>query len=86
MDKASDIRGHLAVFTLNDIRANDIRSEELDWKEEVSSRLGYGVFATVYQGKIRRQGEEQTVALKVCKKELVANNAIPIMEEVQLLR
>ena len=86
MDEASDIRGHLAVFALNDIRAVDISSEELDWEEEVSSRLGRGVFATVYQGKMRRQGEEQTVALKVWRKELDAHNASLIMEEVELLR
>ena len=87
MDKASDIRGHLAVFALNGICVNDISSDELDWKEEVSSHLGCGQFATVYQGKMRRQGEEdQAVALKVCRKELVANNAISIMEEVQHLR
>ena len=87
MDEASDIRGHLAVFALNGTRAIDIRSEELDWKEEVSSHLGSGSFAAVYQGKMRRQGEEeQTVALKVCRKQLDARNAILIMEEVELLR
>ena len=86
MDEAYDIRGHLAVSAFNGIRAIDISSEELDWKEEVSSRLGGGIFATVYQGKMRRQGEEQTVALKVCRKELNTHNASFIMEEVELLR
>ena len=86
MDEASNIRGHLAVFVLNDIRASDIRSEELDWKEEISSRLGCGVFAIVYQGKMKRQGQEQTVALKVCSEELDAHNAHLIMAEVELLR
>ena len=86
MDEASDIRGHLAVFALNDIRAIDISSDELDWQEEVCSLFGCGAFATVYQGKMRRRGEEQTVALKVCKKELNAHNASFIMEEVELLR
>ena len=86
-DEASDIRGHLAVSALNGIRVIDISSEELDWKEEVSSLLGRGTFAAVYQGKMRRQGEEeQTVALKVCRKQLDARNAILIMEEVELLR
>ena len=85
MDEASDIRGHLAVFALHGIRAIDISSEALDWKEEVSSCLGCGVFATVHQGKMRRQGEEQTVALKVYRKVLDSHNASPIMEEVELL-
>ena len=34
MDKASDIRGQLAVFAFQEIRAADISSEELDRKEE----------------------------------------------------
>jgi len=86
VDEASDIRGHLAIFALHGIRAIDISSEELDWKEKSSSRLGCGTFATVYQGKMRRQGEEQTVALKVCRNELHAHSASLIMAEVELLR
>ena len=86
VDEASDIRGHLAAFALNGIRAIDISSEELDWKEESSSRLGFGVFATVYQGKMKRQGNEQTVELKVCNEALDSKNASLIMEEVELLR
>ena len=86
MDEASDIRGHLAVFALNEIRTIDISSEELDWKEDVSSRLGCGAFANVYQGKMKRQGKEQTVALKVCSDVLDFKNASLIMAEVELLR
>ena len=86
MDESSDIRGHLAVSAFNGIRAIDISSEELHWKEEVCSLLGCGAFATVYQGTMRRQGEEQTVALKVCRKELNTHNASFIVEEVEFLR
>ena len=86
VNEASDIRGHLAVFALNSIRATDISGEELDWKEESSSRLGCGVFAAVYQGKMRRQGEEKTVALKVCRQELDAQSASSILAEVEILR
>ena len=86
LDEASDIRGHLAVFALNDIRAIDISSEELDWREDNSSLLGCGSFAVVYQGKMRRQGKEQTVALKVCRKELDVHNARLIIAEVNTLR
>ena len=86
VDEASDIRGHLAVFALDSIRATDISGEELDWREEISSRLGCGVFATVYQGKMRWQREEKTVALKVCRQELDAHSASPIMAEVEILR
>ena len=86
MDEASEIRGHLAVFALKEIRAIDICSDELDWKEDMSSRLGSGAFAIVYQGKMRRQGKEQTVALKVCSDVLDFKNASLIMAEVELLR
>jgi len=86
MDKASNIRGHLAVFALKEIRAVNITSKELDWKEDESSRLGRGAFATVYQGKMRKQGKEQTVALKVCSEVLDFKNASLIMAEVELLR
>jgi len=86
MDQASKIMGRLAVFALKEIRAVDISSEELDWNEETSPRLGCGTFATVYQGQMRRQGEEQTVALKVCREELEERNASLILEEVERLR
>jgi len=86
MDEASDIRGHLAVFALKEIRAIEISSKELDWKEDKPSRLGCGAFATVYQGKMRKQGKEQTVALKVCSDVLDFKNASLIMAEVELLR
>jgi len=86
MDEASDVRGHMAVFALKEIRAVDISSEELDWEEDMSSRLGAGAFATVYQGKMTRQGEEQPVALKVCSEVLDAKNASLVMAEVELLR
>ena len=84
--EASDIRGHLAVFAFKEIRAVDICSEELDWKEELSGCLGSGAFATVYQGKLRWNGKQQPVALKVCSKVLDVTNASLIMAEVDLLR
>ncbi len=86
MNEASDIRGRLAVFGLKEIRSVDITNEELDWKEDLSPRLGCGAFATVYQGKMRKHGVEQIVALKVCSEVLDAKNASLIMAEVELLR
>ena len=86
MAEASNIRGHLAVFALKEIRAIDIGSEKLNWKEDSYSRLGSGAFAIVYQGKMRRQGQEQIVALKVCSDVLDFKNASAIMAEVELLR
>ena len=86
MEEASGIRGHLSLFGLRVIRSVDIKSDELDWKEDMSPRLGCGAFATVYQGKIRRHGVEEIVALKVCSEVLDSNNASLILAEVELLR
>jgi len=86
VDEASDVRGHLAVFALKEIRAIDISCNELDWKEDMPSRLGCGAFAAVYQGKIKKQGKEKTVALKVCSGVLDFKNANLIMAEVEHLR
>lgn len=86
VDEASYIRGHLAVFGLKEVRAVDISSDELDWKEDISLRLGCGAFATVYQGMLKKHEVEQTVALKVYNAVLDAINANQIMAEVELLR
>ena len=86
MDEASDIRGHLAIFALKEIGATDISSKELDWKEDALSRIGCGAFAIVYEGKMRRQGKEQIVALKVRNEVLDSKNASLMMAEVELLR
>ena len=86
MDNASAIRGNLAAFGLEEIRVVDISSEELDWKEDESSRLRSGAFSTVYQGKMRKHKVEQIVELKVCRETVDAKNASLLMAEVDLLR
>ena len=88
VDMASSIRGHLAVFGLKEIHTLDISSEELDWKEDMSPRLWSGAFATVYQGKLKRHGEEETltVALTVYNKVLDTVNANQINAKVERLR
>ena len=86
MDEGSCLRGQLAVFGILDVRANDITSEELIWKEDMPSRLGCGMFGAVYQGTMRRHGFVQPVALKVCNDFLDEKNASDIMAEVELLR
>jgi len=83
---ASNIREHLAVFAFKEIRDVNITSKKLDRKEDMPSRLGRGAFATVYQGKMRSQGKDQTVALKVCSEVLDFKNASLVMAEVSDLR
>ncbi|PFX18411.1 Dual specificity protein kinase shkA [Stylophora pistillata] len=84
MNGAFPIRGHLAAFGLREacVHCND----ELEWKEEASSFLGSGTFASVYEGKMRRHGREQTVAVKVYRKPLQVENASLIVEEMTLLK
>ena len=86
MDEGSRLRGHLALFGITEVRATDIRSEDLDWKENTSFRLGCGAFGVVYQGAMRRNGVVHSVALKVFNEVLDANNSSLIMTEVELLR
>ena len=79
-------RSQLAVFGISEVCSTSICSKDVKWNEDVSSRLGSGSFATVYKANLRRQGEDQIVALKVFHKELSKENAIDIMEEIYLLR
>lgn len=86
VDEGSKLRGQLAVFGISEVRAVDISTEVLEWKEDSSSQLGRGAIGAVYQGTMRTHGEVQTVALKVCNEVLQAKNASKIMAEVELLR
>ena len=84
--KGSQLRDQLALFGITDVCVVKIDREELDWKEEMSSRLGSGAFAAVYKGTMRRREEVTTVALKVCNEALNADNASEIMQEMKILR
>ena len=86
MDGGSLLRGHLAVFGVKELRTNDISNEDLDWKENASSLLGYGMSGVVYHGTMRRNGDDQPVALKIYNAVLDAKNAAVIVAEVDLLR
>ena len=84
--EGSQLRDQLALFGITDVCVVKIDREELDWKEEMSSHLGSGAFAAVYKGTMRRREEVTTVALKVCKEALNADNASEIMQEMKILR
>ena len=84
--KGSQLRDQLALFGITDVCVVKIDREELDWKEEMSSHLGSGAFAAVYKGTMTRREEVTTVALKVCKEALNADNASEIMQEMKILR
>ena len=88
MNEGSKLRGHLAVFGFTEVCANEINSDELDWKEDVFHRLGHGAFGAVYKGTMRRREAfpPVPVALKVCDQALDATNASETMAEVELLR
>ena len=86
MDEGSHLRGRLAEFGFKEVRVTDISGDNLNWKEDTSSRLGCGAFAAVYQGQMKRDEKSYTVALKVYKEVLDAKNASFFMAEVQMLR
>ena len=85
-DEVKQHWNQLAKFGLTEVCAVKIDGKELEWKEEASSCLGRGAFGAVYQGKMRRDGEVTTVALKVWNEALDAANAKEIMEETKNLR
>ena len=85
-DEVKQHWNQLAKFGLTEVCAVKIDGKELEWKEEASSCLGRGAFGAVYQGKVRRDGEVTTVALKVWNEALDAANAKEIMEETKNLR
>ena len=86
MDEGSHLRGRLAEFGFKEVRVTDISGDNLNWKEDTSSRLGCGAFGAVYQGVMKREEKSYTVALKVYNEVLDAKNASLFMAEVQMLR
>ena len=86
MDEGCHLRGRLAEFGFKEVRATDISADNLEWKEDASSRLGCGAFAVVYQGKMKTNKDHITVALKLYQRKLDVKNASPLMAEVEILR
>ena len=88
IDEGSHLRGRLAEYGFKEVRATDISTDNLKWKEDTSSRLGYGAFGVVYKGNMKRNEDVYTVvALKMYNDILDAkNNASLFMSEVQILR
>ena len=81
---AESCRGHSELLAVTELCS--IGEEGLDWREDKASRLGRGTFGDVYQGKIQKDEGIKNVALKVCKKELAAENAHEILKEIETLR
>ena len=86
LNEVGQHRHQLALLGLTEVCSVKIDGEKLDWKEERSSCLGWGTFATVYQGTMRSDGGITTVALKVWNDALDDKNAIEIVEEIKNLR
>ena len=86
MDEGSHLRGRLAEFGFKEVRVTDISADNLNWKEDTSSRLGCGALGAVYQGHMKRDKKPYTVALKVYNEVLNYKNASLFMAEVQMLR
>lgn len=85
LDEALNIRGHLSMFVVRDVRTFGVNSLSLDWKED--KPLGCGSFSSVYQGKMKTEtGEEINVAVKVYHEALNVQTAGLVSKEVDILR
>ena len=80
------LRERLAMFGIKDVRTMDFSCKDLEWKDDRSSLLGAGAFASVYRGKLKLREGEQPVALKVWKEELNDSNASAFLAETDTLR
>ena len=85
-EKSLQLGESLALFGIKEIRTIDISCSDLEWKDDTSSLLGRGAFASVYRGKLKLREGEQPVALKVWKEELNYSNASAFFAETEILR
>ena len=84
--RSLQLRDHMAMFGIKEVQTMDISCNDLEWKEDGSSLLGTGAFASVYRGKLKLHEEEQPVAIKVWKEQLNESNASDFLAETDALR
>ena len=76
----------MALFDIQEVHIMEISCDDLVWKEDRSSLLGRGKFASVYRGKLKGQKGEQPVALKVKQDKLNSSNVNAFLAETEALR
>ncbi|KAJ7392783.1 hypothetical protein OS493_010440 [Desmophyllum pertusum] len=79
-------RDSMAMFGIKKVGIVDISCDDLEWKDDGSSLLGTGAFASVYEGRLKLREGKQPVALKVWKDELNDSNASSFLAETETLR
>ena len=84
--RSLQLRDRMAMFGINEVGTMEISSNDLEWKDDSSSLLGTGAFASVYRGKLKLPEKEQPVALKVWKDQLNESNASAFLAEAETLR
>lgn len=84
--RSLQLRNRMAMFGIEEVRTMDISSNDLEWKDDGSSLLGTGAFASVYRGTLKLGEEEQPVALKVWKEQLNESNTSAFIAEADTLR
>ncbi|KAL9964138.1 hypothetical protein ACROYT_G027725 [Oculina patagonica] len=84
--RSLQLRGQMALFGIKEVRTMNVSCSDLEWKDDGSSLLGTGAFASVYRGKIKQREGEEPVALKVWKDELNVSNASAFLVETEMLR
>ena len=84
--RSLQLKDHMAMFSFKEVLTMDISCNDLEWRDDGSSLLGTGAFASVYRGKLKLREEEQPVALKVWKEQVNAANASALLAETSALR
>ncbi len=84
--KSLQLRERMALFGIKEVHSLDISCNDLEWNDDGSSRLGTGLFASIYRGKLRQRGKDKPVALKVWNDHLNVSNASAFLAETDILR
>ena len=79
----------MALFSIKELQSMEISRNDLEWdRDDATSLLGNGEFASVYRGTFRLPGQSEPtqVAVKLWSKELNESTAIGFLSKTETLR
>ena len=79
----------MALFFIKELQSMEISRNDLEWdRDDPTSLLGNGEFASVYRGTFRLPGQSEPtqVAVKLWSKELNESTAIGFLSKTETLR
>ena len=83
------IKEKMALFFIKELQSTEISRNDLEWdRDDPTSLLGNGAFASVYRGTFRLPGQSEPtqVAVKLWIRELNESTAIGFFFKVETLR